>query len=719
MTVDNGIKYFINLLESNKLDECFEELSNAKKNISDPVIENLYGIVLVKKLLHDDAIKQFKKTIELYPNFIDAYYNLGTILLTEKNYFEAENYLRKAVNFRDNYYDAIFNLANVLRLTHKEQEAIDLYLKCKNIRDNDFEVYNCLGLCFQNLRNYKLAIEHFNKAISINFDAFGVYNNLALIYYETQEYDAAIRLLDRAININPLFTEAYLNFGNIYRELKNFEKSKLNYEKAISLDNKLYKAYFNLAKLKIDLKKDYFGAIDDLNYTISLNTNYQLAHSLLATCYVQIFNHSKATHHFEKSLDNKNNDDLRFCITSYIFYSNYFLDFSQEKYFSLTKILNEDFSANTPIFNTFQPKQNSKIKIGFFSADFNDHAVSFQIIEFIKLLSKNEQFEIYGFYNNLKSDEITFEFKKYFKNLFNLFLMSDLDILSLVRSENLDIAFDLSGYTKGNLLNIFSYRIAKKQITWCGYLQSTGIKNMDFILGDRFVFPKEEKILFSESKLELENCWTNLKIPVNLKFNRITPSDEKGYITFGCFNNLAKINEPLLQAWAKILLSVENSILYLKNANFKNSDYINFLFDKFEKLGINKNKLLFEKNSPRDELLNCYNKIDIALDTYPYNGGTTTLEAYSMCVPVLTLVGDNFVSRCGYSINSNLNLNDWSCFSYDEYINKGIEFAKNNKLLNDTREYLFLNRSAKSVLNPEKFTKDFIKMLTFINNQNV
>jgi predicted O-linked N-acetylglucosamine transferase (SPINDLY family) len=133
-------------------------------------------------------------------------------------------------------------------------------------------------------------------------------------------------------------------------------------------------------------------------------------------------------------------------------------------------------------------------------------------------------------------------------------------------------------------------------------------------------------------------------------------------------------------------------------------------------LGIEKNRLIIEKDSNRNELLNNYNKIDIALDTFPYNGGTTTLEAYSMCVPVLTLVGQNFISRCGYSINSNLGLNDWSCFTYDEYIEKGISFAKNIKLLEKVRKYLIENRKKTPVFNSELFTKDFTDTIKTVLN---
>ena len=339
---------------------------------------------------------------------------MATILLNEKSYKESEDLLRKAIELRENYYEAMFNLGNVLRLSNQNSQAINFYLECKKLRGDDFELYNVLALSYLNQKKYNLSIQHFNKAISLRPDSYEIYNNLALAHHEIGDNETAIRLLDQAININPSFAEAYLSAGNVYRQLKNFEKAKIKYEIALNLNKKLYQAYFSLAKLKIDLKKDFFGGINDLNSAISINPNYHLAHSLLATYYLQVFNHNKAIFHFEKSIDKNNNDNFNFCLFSYIFNTNYFLNYSSHQYFSLTKILNNNYEPNVSSEDTFKYKSNNKIKIGFFSGDFCDHAVAYQIIDLIKLLSMDENFEIFGFYNKLKEDQISIEFKNYF-----------------------------------------------------------------------------------------------------------------------------------------------------------------------------------------------------------------------------------------------------------------------------------------------------------------
>jgi predicted O-linked N-acetylglucosamine transferase (SPINDLY family) len=708
----------LDLLKSDKLDDCINILSEERKKTKNPIYENIYGIVLAKKSLISEAKSQFLQTIDSYPEFPDALYNLGTILMNENDLLNAEIYLKKSIDLRDNYYEAIFNLANVYRKIEKVDEAINLYKKCEHIYNQDPEIYNGLGLCFAKKKNYSNAIEFFNKAIKLSLYSPELYNNLALVYYDLGDFEASLNLLERATSVNPNFAEAYINIGNIYREAKEYEKSKFNYLKALDLNNKLFQSYYNLARLDIDIKKDFFSAIENLKQAVQNKKDYHVAHNLLATCYLEIFDEKNALLHFEQSINNNNvSENLDFCLSSYIFNSNYINNFSFDKYLNLTSKLAQYYNNKNlkiPNFSKKKDLSNSKIKIGFFTADFFKHSVGYQTIELVKLLSNNKEFEIYAYYNKLEEDNLTLEFKKYFFKWTNLYLLSESNIIDLVRKDNLNIAIDLSGHTKGNLLNIFFHRVANIQISWCGYLNSTGISNIDYILGDKFVFDGKSNTTV-EKKLKLNFCWSHLPIPT-VSLNYEPPFKKNGYITFGCFNAAIKLNENLLNSWGKILKSVNNSVLYLKNKNFINDEYLNFLKDKFEKLGVKRDQLIFEKSSPREELLSCYNKVDIALDTYPYNGGTTTLEAYSMCVPVLTLVGENFISRCGYSINSNLDLNDWSCFSYDEYIEKGIYFAKNIKLLEEVRKYLIENRKKTSVFNSEIFTKDFTETIKTVIN---
>jgi len=717
MSLEKNFEVFLNLINTNKFDECLSKLEKEKKIFPSPLYENLHGIILAKKNLVEDAKLQFLNTIKKYPDFPDAYYNLGTIFFNQENYLDAENLLKKSVELRDGYYEAIFNLGNLYRKTNRINQAIEAYHQCERIYEGDAELYNALGLCYQIKKNYRKAITSFNKGLSLKNDAYQIYNNLGLVYYDINNFEPALSLLKKSIEINPRFSDGYMNIGNTYREIQDYDNAMYYYEKSIELNKNSYQLFYNLARCKIELKSNYFSAIKDLHKAIFLKSNYPAAHALLAGIYLELFDHKKVFYHLKESIEKLNESYyIQYCSSLYIFNSNYLINFEKLKYFNCADYLSKSFIQTDFVFEKKNCSNTKKIKIGFFSGDFYRHAVAFQIIELISKLAANNEFEIYAYYNRGEEDALTNKFKKLFFKWNDVSKLPINEIIDLARTDKLDIAIDLSGHTKNNLLEVFFNRVANKQITWCGYLNSTGVKNMDYILGDKFVFSENDNSSFSEKILKMQHCWTNLTINNNVSVDLDLPCKKNHYITFGCFNNLRKINNELIYAWSKILLSVDNSKLYLKSKNFSNIEYCNFFYEKMNEFGIEKSRLIIEKDSNRNELLNNYNKIDIALDTFPYNGGTTTLEAYSMCVPVLTLVGQNFISRCGYSVNSNLGLNDWSCFTYDEYIEKGISFAKNVKLLEQVRKYLIENRKKTPVFNSELFTKDFTDTIKTVLN---
>ena len=516
MNLEKKFQFFLNLLNLNKLDECLDELAKEKKITRNPLYENLYGIILAKKNLIEEAKAQFLCTIKNYPNFPDAYYNYGTILFNQENYLDAENFLKISIKLRDGYYEAIFNLGNLYRKTNRLDEAIRLFYDCKKIYDQDPELYNSLGLCYQKKKNYKLAIEYFNIAIKIRPDAYQIYNNLALAYIEVYKFSEALNLFDRAIVMNPNFAEAYYNIGNIYREAKKYDKAKENYEKALSINKNLYQCYHNRARLKLEDGCRFFEAIKDLKDCLDINKKYLVAHSLLAITYLDIFDYDKSSYHFEKSIENIPSAELHILLPLYIFHLNYFYNSDKNIYFKLINLLDESY--NLKLSNYIITKKSNLIKIGFFSADFRNHAVGHQVIGLIKYLSKDPNFQIFGYSNELNEDKLTLEFKKYFFKWTNLFSVEN-DIIDLIRSDELDIAIDLSGHTSGNLLNVFSTRIAKKQITWCGYLNTTGIKNIDYILGDKFVFYEGDNNLYTEKQIKLSSCWSHLEINDEIEAN--------------------------------------------------------------------------------------------------------------------------------------------------------------------------------------------------------
>jgi predicted O-linked N-acetylglucosamine transferase (SPINDLY family) len=285
--------------------------------------------------------------------------------------------------------------------------------------------------------------------------------------------------------------------------------------------------------------------------------------------------------------------------------------------------------------------------------------------------------------------------------------MNEKLIADKIRFDKIQILFDLNGYTANNLIEVFMYNPAPIQISWAGYLSSTGIKEIEYIVADPYVVSNKFIDFFTEKPIILDNIWSVLSCFEDANVSAQTPFYKNGFITFGSFNNLPKINKNIVKTWSEILKKVELSKLKLISLPLKSEEVKNNLKELFYTQGIAPERLILDGDYSRKELLNNYNYIDIALDTFPYGGGTTSLEASWMCVPVLTRSGDSFLSRCGASINNNLGLKDWICKDDEEYISKAIKFSLDVQNLQKVKDYLLKNKNQAKLFNTELYVKNF------------
>ena len=359
-----------------------------------------------------------------------------------------------------------------------------------------------------------------------------------------------------------------------------------------------------------------------------------------------------------------------------------------------------------------------KLKVGFISGDFNRHAVAIQIIDILQELKKISKIELFFYYNNFKIDDLTKEFINLSSNWRSILSLSDDEAFNIIKSDNLNILIDLSGFTDGNRLPILIAKPAPIQISWCGYLQSLGIPEIDYIISDPYCIPQNLDHLYSEKILKLPNIWSQLSLrKISNNPSNITPALKNNYITFGSFNHDKKINIKVIQTWSRILNLLPNSKLIIFLGKILDSYSLIELKSIFLKNKINENQLVINSNKmARDQLLECYNQIDISLDTFPYSGGTTSLESIGMCVPIITLFGNLFLSRTGYSVNMNAGLKEWCCKNEDEYVNKALYFSNNITKLNEVRSDLYNNRLNNPAFNNKIFSQNLITILEQVWN---
>ncbi len=352
-----------------------------------------------------------------------------------------------------------------------------------------------------------------------------------------------------------------------------------------------------------------------------------------------------------------------------------------------------------------------KIKVGFLSPDFyKAHSVTYFIKNLVEDL-KLTKFETHGL-SLLKSgehDETTEKFISLFDNWVVLGGKTDQEIIDIIQDLKIDILIDLNGMWHNNRLNIFNTRICPLQISWLGFNNSTGLKEVDFILADKNTIKDEEKY-YGSKIYKLPKIWnSHCGFELKRNFNEL-PVKKNGYFTFGSLNNFMKLNDQVLDVWVKILKKVKNSRIILKSSLYVCEDVIK---KKFEKEGLINSVEILKKTKRNDfsSHINIYDKIDLCLDTFPYNGVTTTIEALWKNVPVLTKAGYNFNSRCGESILKNANIKDFIATSNDDYIEKAIFYANNINELDKNRKNLFNQIKETPLFDTKGFSDDFCQAL--------
>ena len=359
---------------------------------------------------------------------------------------------------------------------------------------------------------------------------------------------------------------------------------------------------------------------------------------------------------------------------------------------------------------------HEKIRVGFLSADFYGHVVMSWSWALLTRLNKN-LFETYCYSNSKKDDNVTERLRSNVEGWRDIRGMTDKAAAELIRDDEIDILFDLSGHTNYNRLGVMEYRPATVQISGIGFTSSTGLKTVDYFLTDKYCLG-DSSHYFTEDFIAMSHthvCYTPFGKLTRFKSVPEPPCLKNGYVTFGSFNQYRKITDSMLIAWKRILDAVPNSRLLLKNRVYGVEGGREFVGKRLERLDIDLNRVElrgFSKKHPLD-----YNDMDIALDTFPYTGVTTTAEALLMGVPVVSLYSDRHATRCGLSLLSNVGLEELAVTSYEDYINRAVMLASDWELLSILKKNLQKMVKKSPLMDAEGYAREMGKaFIDVLNN---
>ncbi len=549
--------------------------------------------------------------------------------------------------------------------------------------------------------------------------------------FKQKKYSTIISIIENQITEKQI-TPGLLNLRGVCRMMMSHSRETINlaindfkesYRKEIDKSKSLdqIKNLINASVIFFDneytknkniLKSDFFDEINSIykeNKQLFEN-NLDLTKNIL-----KVFKRTLSVKDFieylkKTSLVESDTD----AIASYIYFNNYLNEWSQSDYLANSKILNNKltkYQANELL--NFGSKKNNKIKLGFISSDIRSkHSITYFLRTLILNYDKNK-FKIYLYHNHNVEDDTTKEFEKYVSKTLRISKLNDIEAINAIRKDEIDIIIDLNGFSSNHRLSLFKNRLAPTQILWCGYTNTSGLAEMDYLIVDKNLIKPSEENFYSEKIIYLPKIW-NCHSGYDVKrLENEPPLKNNGYITFGSFNNFKKINDEVVEVWSSILKKVKNSQLLLKTSVVTSQE----LYEKkFKKYGVLDSIIFLKYSKNFIEHLNEYKKIDIALDTFPWNGVTTSFEAIWMNVPVVVMKGYNFNSRCGSSINFNLDLENLIGKDKEDYIKKAVSLAKDEKGLQELRKKLYENALKTPLFDQKKFSSDFFSSLQKIYN---
>lgn len=536
------------------------------------------------------------------------------------------------------------------------------------------EILHLFGIVLFETGDLSQALNYLRKAYE-KFDGdIKILYNYASVLLEAGQFTNALKIYNQLLTIEPKNIQTLNKCCFILGKMGQLTLSEKTCRLILSIDNTNYSAYNNLGNILKD-QGEIDGALSCYRKSISINNNFMTAHSnLLLTLNYKIFDQNVV---YKEHI--KWEDDL------------IKLEFSEN-------ITNKE--SNT----------KNKIRIGYISEDFRIHSVGYFIEPIIENHNK-DNFEIYCYSDVACPDETTNRIKSFSSKWRSIYNKNDAAVYEIIKNDNIDILVDLAGHSGNNRLSLFAMKPAPVQVSFLGYPNTTGMSCIDYRFTDILADPVGQDQYFTEKLLRLDKSFLCYKPPQTIPAILNSPCIKNNYVSFGSFNNISKITDDVIKVWANILLKVPHSRLIIKSKAFNDKIILDSYKSRFILAGVEIGSLNFKGHSMSlYEHLNEYNAVDIALDTFPYNGTTTTCEALLMGVPVISLVGDRHAGRVGYSILKNCSFENMIALNCDEYVSSAMALSKNYVLLNEFRHEVRKRFVLSLICSSDKYLKSLEKI---------
>ncbi len=545
-----------------------------------------------------------------------------------------------------------------------------------------------------------------------------IWDHLAILLARQDKREEAENAYEQSLALNPLRAESWNNAADGFITQESFDAAFQFALLAFELDPRLLTTVFNLGRAALG-RGDLDYAERVLRKLLAADPRQGSAELKLAELCMLRGNYIEAGDHFERVIEINPFDSAA---QSGLLFIGHYLDREPLPRLFERAMRYGELLASKAITRTIWSNSGAidgKLRVGFVSGDFGEHPVGFFFVTIAEALARSDRLELFAYPTTRRTDVITDRIRGCFNHWVPIAGLNDQEASDRIFADGIDVLVDLSGHTAGNRLGVFVRKPAPVQVTWLGYFATTGLSQIDYLLSGPWDITRSEEAAFVERVWRLPKtrlCFSSPEIPVAV---RPLPAASSGKITFGCFNNLNKMNEAVIRLWSRILYSVPGSTLYLKAPQLRGEQVRNATLSRFQALGIKPERLLLEGPSPMQDYLDAYGRLDIALDPFPYPGGTTTIQALWMGIPVLTMSGASLISRQGESLLRALGMVDWIALSEDDYLTKAGNCSRDLGKLAELRKSLRRKVEMSPLMDADGFAKDLDQALRAMHSERL
>ena len=587
------------------------------------------------------AATVYGQILERWPGHPDASYLLGLIIQKTGDHTRAITLFTQATNSNAKLGRAHLQRGFSLNALGKTEDAAQAFKAAASAEPNLAEAHHQLGNTLRALNRLPEALVNLREATRLSPADAVIWLSRGVACMHDRQFDEAVQSFQQAVKLKPALPEAREILAQAFIAQQRTEDARQQLDEALRLRPNYAEAYHDLGRLCTE-------------------------EGLIA----------EAIGHYRAAVAIKPAPESQ---TNLIFLLNYLPGTKPDAHFEEHRRWSEWFEQ--PLRNRWRTHANDRnpnrrLRIGYVSPDLRDHPVT-SFIEPVLKHHRHENVEVFCYANVGKPDAITQRLRQHTSQWRDIYGWTPEKVAELIQQDGIDILIDLAGHTTDNSLLVFAHRPAPVQVTWIGYPNTTGLDAMDYRLTDTISDPPgQTEQWHSEQLVRLPQTFSCYCAPIESPDVGPLPALANGCITFGSFNNFRKLSEPAVELWARVLREIPASRLLIKSQGLGNPKTVARLQDGFVRVGVDAARIeIHGAGLSKEQHMGLYNRVDICLDPFPYNGTTTTCDALWMGLPVVTLTGRTHVARVGASLVTHLGFPEWAVESPDAYVTKCRELA--------------------------------------------